>query len=385
MRWMQEAGPAIRPCREWYGLWGIMKKKFFPEKDDRITNISEKDVPKYYREALKSAYFLMTLYFLCFVIYVIPFPELRRDCHIVLVWLITSALVTFCSNRIPIRWNLLCFVTLTITWIIEFVVRFGWDCGVQHFIIPLMIVSLFSIYDTLVEKLAFCAGLFLLRMILFFYCLNHEPKVILTQGASIAFQIISTSFMFFIVGYTCMIFSTNIQKSEKQLMTYNQELRELAVTDPLTKLYNRRRMQSILERDIESGPNSNFCVAMGDIDLFKRINDTYGHNFGDVVLRSLADLFRERMNGKGEVCRWGGEEFFFYLRGMNLDEASTFINDLHIAVSRLLIEDKDVSVHVTMTFGVEEYDFQSDIKGLVKRADDKLYYGKEHGRNRVIF
>lgn len=120
------------------------------------------------------------------------------------------------------------------------------------------------------------------------------------------------------------------------------------------------------------------------VSFYLKINDTYGHNCGDQVLKSLSDLFREKTLGAGHVCRWGGEEFLFFFAKMNLDNAAVLMNEINIAVSKCIISYKDITIHVTMTFGVEENDFQSSISDIVKRADDKLYYGKTHGRDTVI-
>ncbi len=77
-------------------------------------------------------------------------------------------------------------------------------------------------------------------------------------------------------------------------MLYNIELTTTGLTDPLTTLYNRRRMEEVLENHITANPDENFCIAIGDIDFFKKINDTYGHNCGDQVLNSLAELFKKK-------------------------------------------------------------------------------------------
>lgn len=250
---------------------------------------------------------------------------------------------------------------------------------------PLMVIVFFSIYDTIPRKLLFLGILFALRLYLFFYCMNHTPIIQLSAVSNAVLQIMNTSFIFIHMAVVCLIFSTNIQNAEKQLMIYNQELQKQACTDPLTTLHNRRYMMDLLENQTSVKPHDRFCVALGDIDLFKKINDTRGHNFGDLVLRELAELFKDSVKDKGYVCRWGGEEFFFFLPDMNLDQASEFINSLNIAVSKLPIHDNGDPIHVTMTFGVEEYDYQSSLTNLIKSADDKLYYGKKHGRNRVIF
>ena len=197
-------------------------------------------------------------------------------------------------------------------------------------------------------------------------------------------QIVNTILSFVIMGMICMTFSANLQKAEKHLLLYNMELRQQAGTDPLTSLYNRRRMEEILENHIKANPNENFSIAIGDIDFFKKVNDTYGHNCGDQVLKSLSDLFKEKTLGMGHVCRWGGEEFLFFFPGINLDHAFTIMSEINIAISKSVITYKDLTLHVTMTFGVEENDFHSNISEMVKRADDKLYYGKTHGRDTVI-
>ena len=144
-------------------------------------------------------------------------------------------------------------------------------------------------------------------------------------------------------------------------------------------------MTEIINNHIAANPNQPFSIAIGDIDHFKHVNDTYGHNCGDQVLKDLAAMFVEKTFGIGHVCRWGGEEFFFFLPEMNLDQASILLNEIKVAVSKLPITYQDQVHHVTMTFGVEEYDYRSQLPELVKQADDKLYYGKNHGRNQVVF
>ena len=103
------------------------------------------------------------------------------------------------------------------------------------------------------------------------------------------------------------------------------------------------------------------------------------------MLSSLAALFKEKTLGIGHVCRWGGEEFLFFIPDTNLDDASTLMNDIQMSVGKCAITYKELTIHVTMTFGIEENDFHSSLTELVKHADDKLYYGKTHGRNTVIF
>lgn len=339
--------------------------------------------PLYFSLALTRSYNIYIVYFLLFIVCITCFGY-PVNALPVAGWLATCLLARHYMNRIFIRWNFLFYVIISAGWISYFIYYYGWNVGGSNFILPLMLISMFSLYDTTFNKIAFAVFLFILRMALFFHCQNYPPIYILTEAHMLIVQVLNTILSFVITGVICLTFSDNLQKAEKHLMLYNIELRQQAGTDPLTTLYNRRRMEEVLENHIKANPYENFSIAIGDIDFFKKIDDTYGHNCGDQVLKSLAELFKEKTLGSGHVCRWGGEEFLFFFPGMNLDSASTIMNEINIAVSKCIINYKDITVRVTMTFGVEENDYQSNISELIKHADDKLYYGKTHGRDTVI-
>ncbi|MDO5136476.1 MAG: GGDEF domain-containing protein [Eubacteriales bacterium] len=350
----------------------------------RVEKVSVGEVPKYYTLALRSFYVLMVAYLGCYVLvsFFLEFPENSR---VAIPWLTAFAVLLFFYDSIPIRWTLWCISGLILTWIFVFVVYYGWGCGAQYFNIPLLLILLFSIFTSFGGKVAISFLIPGVQLFLYFFAIGHQAMFFLPQRGVSAFQILNTAFAALSVVVVSLIFSTDIQKSARQLVIYNEELKRQASTDALTGLWNRRHMLEIMEHHIASHPHGCYCVAMGDIDHFKRINDTYGHECGDEVLRRIAELFRSRMSGRKCVCRWGGEEFFFFMPEMNLDEASTIISDLNIAVSQLDIRYKEAICRVTMTFGVEETDYVSSLKDIIKRADEKLYFGKNNGRNQVIF
>lgn len=274
----------------------------------------------------------------------------------------------------------------TIIWIWFFVRYFGWEPGAQHFMFPLMVVSFFATYDNLRGKLIYTLCLLAFRMYLFLFVSKAEPVYQLNEAAELAFQMLNMCTLFTIMFYVSWTFSSTNQEAEKKLAFYNKRLQQEARTDALTGLWNRRSMMEYLEKRTQAEENDFFSVAIGDIDFFKRINDTRGHNCGDEVLRRLGSLFLEFMKERGMVCRWGGEEFFFAIPE-NGDMARFHIDELRNRVQNLIITDPDTKEEfsVTMTFGVEEYDFSSTVTELIKRADDKLYIGKDQGRNRTIY
>ncbi len=160
-------------------------------------------------------------------------------------------------------------------------------------------------------------------------------------------------------------------------------LRRLIERDVLTGLFNRRSAEKRIDAIEESGVK--YCVAIGDIDHFKKFNDTFGHECGDVVLREVAHLLNTGMSGRdGFVARWGGEEFLLVYENSDIEKAKSALLEI-----RQALHDKDVEyngqIHkVTMTFGAAEKEPGVAINHLIRKADDKLYEGKQGGRDRVI-
>ncbi|MCR5488154.1 MAG: GGDEF domain-containing protein [Lachnospiraceae bacterium] len=187
-----------------------------------------------------------------------------------------------------------------------------------------------------------------------------------------------------IVAY---FFCTQFVAAEQKLMSYNKKLKHIADVDPLTQLMNRRsameRINEISER-YESN-NNPVSIAIGDIDFFKKVNDTYGHDCGDYVLKTIAGIFNTDMDNKGFVCRWGGEEFLFVFTSMNGDEAFIELNTLREQIERFKFLFKGNEFNLTMTFGIDEFSNNIPIDEVIKAADEKLYMGKEGGRNQVVY
>ncbi|MBQ7781925.1 MAG: diguanylate cyclase [Lachnospiraceae bacterium] len=165
-----------------------------------------------------------------------------------------------------------------------------------------------------------------------------------------------------------------------------RSLRNLVEQDTLTELNNRRfadkrLKQTQMQADIHG---THFVVAIGDIDFFKSVNDTYGHECGDIVLKQVAAVLKKHMLGKGFVARWGGEEFLFLYDNTDLNDARKETELLLDEIRNLPITYDDQNLHITMTFGLAEGGVQTNIKDLLQKADANLYKGKEAGRNRVI-
>lgn len=162
-------------------------------------------------------------------------------------------------------------------------------------------------------------------------------------------------------------------------------IRDMIERDTLTKLYTRRigelKIQVAQQNAIEN--NAPFCLAMGDIDFFKKFNDNYGHDCGDLVLRETAAVFNRTLFGKGFAVRWGGEEFIIIFEDMDIETAYKSLAELREAVISNKLNYGDEELNITMTFGIIEGDDRA-INDIVKQADELLYYGKTHGRNQIV-
>lgn len=172
----------------------------------------------------------------------------------------------------------------------------------------------------------------------------------------------------------------------RYLIKMQKSLQELVEQDILTGLYNRRSGESMLKQTCENYRSKGipFCVAIGDIDHFKNVNDTYGHECGDVALSEISALIREHMQGHGFVARWGGEEMLLVYENMRLETAVSHMKELLEAIRAKQIRYGDTEIGITMTFGITEGN-SGKIEHIVRDADEKLYEGKNSGRNKIVY
>ena len=155
--------------------------------------------------------------------------------------------------------------------------------------------------------------------------------------------------------------------------------------DHLTGLKNRRGFYDCYENQIiPCLQTQNASVIMCDIDYFKKVNDTYGHNAGDAVLVMVADLMQKCVADTGEVFRWGGEEFIMLLPQYDLEKAAKLAEEIRRCVQEAVCHSEGIQIKVTMSFGVKELEQDKAPDLNVKEADAKLYKAKQNGRNRVV-
>jgi diguanylate cyclase (GGDEF)-like protein len=166
------------------------------------------------------------------------------------------------------------------------------------------------------------------------------------------------------------------------------ELREQAMNDPLTGLFNRRYLDEALTKELYSAQrrNESLCVAMVDLDHFKRFNDTFGHDAGDLLLREFGRLLRSNLRKSDIACRYGGEEFVLILPGSSLTDTSQRLQHIVSLTRELQLRHEDQALgRMTISAGVAESGEHGLTAGkLLREADEALYVAKQAGRDRVV-
>ncbi len=176
--------------------------------------------------------------------------------------------------------------------------------------------------------------------------------------------------------------SQKVHRLESELLDVTKKSQE----DFLTKLYNRRALETKLEELEYNYKNSeeDFAFIFIDIDFFKKINDTYGHDTGDEVLAWFASLLRESSREEDFIARYGGEEFVSVLPKASLPTSVKFAEKIRQSIQATEFHSKEHTIHLTMSSGVALRSSVESVESLIKKADNCVYEAKRSGRNKVV-
>lgn len=191
---------------------------------------------------------------------------------------------------------------------------------------------------------------------------------------------------FLAVTMMAQVYEYSRHYSYEQLAALSRRMYEDARTDPLTGLTNRRAMEEILELENFRALRSQrpFSIVLADLDRFKLINDTYGHEAGDEVLRETARRLQKHLRHQDMVARWGGEEFLILLPETDAVAAQIVAEKLRRAIAEKPAEVGANVLPLTMSLGVDTVHFSQPQEDFLRRADQNLYRAKREGRNRVV-
>lgn len=268
------------------------------------------------------------------------------------------------------------------------VISIGWDAGFEIYcflLVPLVFLSLYigvtSQYNTIPAWIASIIDI-LTYFILRLYTYGHEAIYadILTSQAIACFYYFNLAIVFCGMVVTMRFFAMYALRSER-------ELHNMAEFDELTGLYNRRYIRGVLDEVYKEyvEEDKSFSVAITDLDDFKLINDTFGHDAGDLVLKIVASYFKELAPYNACVARWGGEEFIIVFReNSSYELCCEYMENIRTKIFSSPVEYDDNSITITLTCGVASFDEGMTITDIIRKADSRLYDGKSMGKNIVV-
>lgn len=255
----------------------------------------------------------------------------------------------------------------------------GWGYGFQNIILALISVAFFtnSIGKILGYIVAFIQG----AAYLLLYVLFHDTAEVASSQAQLIYV-----FNFFLVVCALVAFSSLLGILNTMIylgmLDKQQELEMAANKDPLTQLPNRRAFINLVQGNAFNSKSS-ISVAVGDLDDFKRINDKFGHNAGDEVLRKVADIIKTSLRKQDYAFRFGGEEFLLLIINTNLKNSNIILNRIREKIHKHTFKFEQEKLNVSITFGFVHADIDDkfDIDNAIKEADSLLGQGKKSGKN----
>ncbi|MCR5214314.1 MAG: diguanylate cyclase [Eubacterium sp.] len=368
-------------------MLGILK---LINKDVRSENESRKVIV-----VLRILYIVVFLAFILDIFYV-GFDVIKVFPYRIICLFLADIILFIITYRSKTFTSLLLFMGFLGVWTLLMIPCFGWSAGMQNYFIIILMLCFFATHGRPIVKFFYAGLVLLVRILTILIFGGIKPVIQISQFFDKCLQITNISAVFISIIFISYVFSQKQTEEESKLMKYNDRLKKEASTDQLTGLYNRRKLMDVFKSMQKYNKYTSISLAMGDIDFFKNVNDTYGHDVGDEVLKSIADTMREKCPENSVISRWGGEEFLIIFPNYNGDDTFQFVDNLRLCIENRDIvikgdgsdnspgNNEDIVINVTMTYGISEYDFK-DIDNTIKEADNKLYIGKQNGRNQVVY
>ena len=308
----------------------------------------------------------------------------RFNCFSVGVYVFCMILCKY-NHIMPVYISIIAEVTL---YTIVSTYYVGLRCGTYCFlfsIVPIIIyfgsflfkgVKRWSVFFMLVLNFA-------IFVILYARFANIEPIYEMEPSERFILVVVSAFAMVFSTIFYNVLYIYESEYDVRNLEQRNEQLSSDANKDVLTTLLNRRGFLPLIEPLMKDRSNP-FCIAFCDIDDFKKVNDSYGHDGGDEVLRHITKLMQKEMQGC-DICRWGGEEIVILMKNYSFDVAKAKLETLRKNIEQNPTPFYNKRIFVTITIGVEQkLDSYKKPEEIIKTADERMYYGKQHGKNILV-
>ncbi len=263
---------------------------------------------------------------------------------------------------------------------------FGWNADFHLFGLLVINFLLLCPYFSRALKLLIFVTLTASYVVLAFWFRVNPGTPAATPNAVAIFTITNMITLAGVLGFLAHAYASTVTTMTQGLQSLNSKLMQLATTDALTGLLNRRHMREMVELEIArfSRTARPFSIILADVDNFKAINDQFGHQAGDAALMAIAQAFQHSVRTQDQVARWGGEEFFVFLPETDRDEASAVARRVQERLLRVPITHQTHGIQARLTYGIAEYALQQSFDDLISAADRALYAGKAAGKDRIV-
>ena len=258
----------------------------------------------------------------------------------------------------------------------------GWDTGISLYLIAMTSLTYFCPFRHTSIPYVFAGLDVIVFLLLKLYCAQVAPDFLaVSDTMGLWLYIYNACACFAVMLYSAFSFKLSAIVNQRMLKEENQSLNHLASYDQLTGLLSRHAFLTRLEH----AKQDTLVLALGDIDDFKQVNDTWGHECGDVVLRETAELLRRGLHAyEVDICRWGGEEFVLLFYQESCEHVMEIMHEMALQIKEYDFFYQGNLIHITMTFGVSEKATSMDAKELIDLADQCMYEGKNNGKDCVV-
>lgn len=265
----------------------------------------------------------------------------------------------------------------------------GYQCGFQFYLVAISCHAFYTGYiyrnDEKINAMHYVLIEAAIFAILRIWTINIPPMYAFHNShvENILYAVNYFTAIFVIVMFMSTML-TQIIHLEGELLQKNEYLEILSRTDALTGLVNRRSIEENYHYVMTH--SRTYAIILADIDDFKKINDTYGHNTGDLVLQQAAEIFKKAVREDDMVCRWGGEEILVFLPLCKKEGAKLTANRILERIRKETVHSakEKAVIHFSMTFGVADSNEGKELHEVIQTADGRLYEGKAKGKNCII-
>lgn len=281
-----------------------------------------------------------------------------------------------------------CGVAMSL-FVISHYILLGPSYGFQYLslgVIPLIFYITYNHGNNIKLSRYVCVGIFIVFILLSIICSNiHYPLIQIDTTVSRFISMVNIFGAFGMAINFMEEFTKQITRNADELMDQKFDIEESANLDTLTGLRNRRSFDEYMDRVLleARGEGRDFSILMCDVDNFKHVNDTYGHDCGDQVLINIANIIKGTIRPEDTVFRWGGEEILIIVKARSY-VAKNVAERCRKSIEESYVECMGQLINVTITIGGSSYYQGADQDILIKRADNNLYTGKNNGKNQVV-